>query len=86
VCYEDGKTNAARAFLSSWLTTYPRNGFFSWPSELASGPREIEAGNGGGSVTTYNDAIALTGTAGRQQKVTDGLGFYGARSFSGQPA
>src|SRR5271155_4880184 len=26
LCYEEGDPNAARAFLASWLTTYPRNG------------------------------------------------------------
>ncbi len=27
VCYESGEVDAARSFLSSWLTTYPREGF-----------------------------------------------------------
>jgi hypothetical protein len=36
VCYESGEVDAARSFLSSWLTTYPREGFFWWSSELAS--------------------------------------------------
>jgi predicted Zn-dependent protease len=26
LCYEEGDPNAARTFLASWLTTYPRNG------------------------------------------------------------
>jgi hypothetical protein len=28
VCYESGEADAARAYLSSWLATYPRDGFF----------------------------------------------------------
>jgi tetratricopeptide (TPR) repeat protein len=38
VCYESGEVDAARSFLSSWLTTYPREGFFyghlSWHLSL----------------------------------------------------
>src|SRR5258708_15704688 len=38
ICYESGDINAARSFLSSWLATYPRGGFFyghlSWHSSL----------------------------------------------------
>jgi len=26
LCFEEGDPNAARTFLASWLTTYPRNG------------------------------------------------------------
>lgn len=86
VCYEDGETNAARAFLSSWLTTYPRNGFFhghlSW--HLALG--EIEAGNAAEALRLYNDAIALDRHSGpAQQKVTDGIGFLWRSELSGQP-
>src|SRR5213079_731490 len=43
--YEEGDSNTARAFLTAWLTTYPRNGtlysHLSW--HLALG--ELEAGN-----------------------------------------
>src|SRR5262252_2440316 len=38
VCYESGGPDTARAFLSSWLATYPRDGFFyghlSWHLSL----------------------------------------------------
>jgi tetratricopeptide (TPR) repeat protein len=38
VCYEGGELEAARTFLSSWLATYPREGFFyghlSWHLSL----------------------------------------------------
>ena len=39
VCYENGEPDAARSFLSSWLATYPRDGFFyghlSWHLSFA---------------------------------------------------
>jgi hypothetical protein len=45
VCYESGERDTARAFLSSWLASYPRDGFFhghlSWHLSLC----ELEAGN-----------------------------------------
>src|SRR5215472_16853198 len=45
VCYESGEPDKARAFLSSWLATYPRDGFFyghlSWHLSLC----EIQAGS-----------------------------------------
>jgi len=28
VCYESGEPDTARAYLSSWLASYPRDGFF----------------------------------------------------------
>ena len=45
ICYETGDLEAARSYLSSWLATYPREGFFhghlSWHLSLF----EIQAGN-----------------------------------------
>src|SRR6516164_9535495 len=45
VCYEGGDPDTGRSFLSSWLTTYPREGFFyghlSWHLSLC----ELMAGN-----------------------------------------
>ena len=45
VCYESGELDAARTFLSTWLTAYPREGFFyghlSWHLSLC----EIQAGD-----------------------------------------
>lgn len=86
VCYEDGDANAARGFLSSWLATYPRNGFFyghlSW--HLALG--EIEAGNAAEALRLYKESIALDRHSGPpQQKVTDGIGFLWRSELSGQP-
>ena len=45
ICYETGDLEAGRSYLSSWLATYPRDGFFyghlSWHLSLF----EIQAGN-----------------------------------------
>src|ERR1700747_1928237 len=56
VCYESGDPDTARAFLSSWLATYPRDGFFyghlSWHLSLC----EIQAGNWEEALRTYPGA------------------------------
>src|SRR5215468_2866590 len=78
VCYESGDPDTARAFLSSWLATYPRDGFFyghlSWHLSLC----EIQAGNWEEALRTYRDAIALDQhSGGPQLKISDGRS-YGA--------
>jgi hypothetical protein len=59
VCYESGQADTVRAYLSSWLATYPRDGFFhghlSWHLSLC----EIQAGNWPEALSLYHDAIAL---------------------------
>jgi tetratricopeptide (TPR) repeat protein len=66
VCYESGDPDTARAFLSSWLATYPRDGFFyghlSWHLSLC----EIQAGNWEEALRTYRMRSPLTGTAAAQ--------------------
>ncbi|TMF92632.1 MAG: tetratricopeptide repeat protein, partial [Chloroflexi bacterium] len=58
LCYEEGDANAARAFLTSWLTTYPRNGLLyshlSW--HLALG--ELEAGDPASALRLFREAFA----------------------------
>jgi tetratricopeptide (TPR) repeat protein len=86
VCYESGKPDAARSFLSSWLTTYPREGFFyghlSWHLSLC----EIQAGNWAKALRLYRDAIALDRhSGGPQQKVSDGAAFLWRSELAGQP-
>ena len=86
VCYEDGETATARAFLSSWLATYPRDAFFhghlSW--HLALG--ELEAGNGADALRLFKDAITLDRYSGPpQQKMTDGTAFLWRSELSGLP-
>src|SRR5207302_5739132 len=74
VCYESGEADMARAYLSSWLATYPRDGFFhghlSWHLSL----REIQAGNWPEALSLYHDAIALhRHSGGPQQRTSDGV-------------
>src|SRR5438270_5539930 len=86
VCYESGDLEAARTYLSSWLTTYPREGFFyghlSWHLSLC----EIQAGNSGQALQLYQDAIALDRhSGGPQQKISDGAAFLWRSELAGHP-
>ena len=86
VCYESGELDAARTFLSSWLATYPRDGFFyghlSWHLSLC----EIQAGNWAEALRLYRDAIALDRhSGGPQQKMSDGAAFLWRSELAGHP-
>jgi tetratricopeptide (TPR) repeat protein len=86
VCYESGEPETARAFLSSWLATYPRDGFFyghlSWHLSLC----EIQTGNWSQAIRLYRDAIALDRhSGGPQQKISDGAAFLWRSELAGQP-
>ena len=86
VCYESGELDKARSYLSSWLATYPRNGFFyghlSWHLSLC----EIQAGNWTRALQLYQDAIALDQhSGGPQQKVSDGAAFLWRSELAGHP-
>src|SRR3984893_6574540 len=86
VCYESGEPDTARTFLSSWLASYPRNGFFyghlSWHLSLC----EIQAGNWAEALQLYRDAIALDQhSGGPQQKISDGAAFLWRSELAGQP-
>ncbi len=86
ICYESGELDAARAFLSSWLATYPREGFFyghlSWHLSLC----EIQAGNWTEALRLYHEAIALgQHSGGPQQKVSDGAAFLWRSELAGHP-
>jgi len=86
IFYESGELDTARTFLSSWLTTYPREGFFyghlSWHLSLC----EIQAGNWTEAWRLYHDAIALDRhSGGPQQKVSDGAAFLWRSELSGHP-
>ncbi len=79
VCYESGDPDAARAFLSSWFTTYPRDGFFyghlSWHLSLVRNPGR-QLGTGAAAVSGRDRAS--TGTAaGRNRKCPMGRRFCG---------
>jgi tetratricopeptide (TPR) repeat protein len=86
VCYESGEAEAARAYLSSWLATYPRDGFFhghlNWHLSLC----EIQAGNWTKALSLYQDAMALDRhSGGPQQKVSDGAAFLWRSELAGHP-
>jgi tetratricopeptide (TPR) repeat protein len=86
VCYESGDRDTARAYLSAWLATYPRDGFFhghlSWHLSLC----EIEAGNWAEALSLYRDAIALDRhSGGPQQRVSDGAAFLWRFELAGHP-
>jgi tetratricopeptide (TPR) repeat protein len=86
ICYESGDLDAARSFLSSWLATYPREGFFyghlSWHLTLC----EIQAGNWTEAWRVYHDALALDRhSGGPQQKISDAAAFLWRSELAGQP-
>ena len=86
ICYETADLEAGRRFLSSWLATYPRDGFFhghlSWHLSLF----EIQAGNWTEATRIYRDAIALDRhSGGPQQKISDGAAFLWRSELAGQP-
>ena len=84
VCYESGKVDEARSFLSSWLADYPRDGFFyghlSWHLTLC----EIQLGDWASARRRYEDAIALDHhSGGPQQRLSDGGGFLWRSELAG---
>jgi tetratricopeptide (TPR) repeat protein len=86
ICYETGDLEAGRSYLSSWLATYPRDGFFhghlSWHLSLF----EIQAGNWAEASRLYRDAIALDRhSGGPQQKISDGAAFLWRSELAGRP-
>jgi tetratricopeptide (TPR) repeat protein len=86
VCYEDGETDAARSFLSSWLATYPSDGFFhghlSW--HLALG--ELAAGNTDAAFRLYRDAFCVDRhSGGPAQKISDATAFLWRSELAGCP-
>jgi tetratricopeptide (TPR) repeat protein len=86
VCYESGDRDTARAYLSSWLVDYPREGFFhghlNWHQSLF----ELQAGNWEEALRLYRDAIALEQhSGGPQQRVSDGAAFLWRSELAGHP-
>jgi tetratricopeptide (TPR) repeat protein len=86
ICYEMGEADAGRLFLSSWLTDYPRNGFFhghlSWHLSLC----ELQVGNWTEALHLYRDALRVgQHSGGPQQKVSDGAAFLWRSELAGHP-
>jgi tetratricopeptide (TPR) repeat protein len=86
LCYEEGEPNAARAFLASWLTTYPRNGLLyshlSW--HLALG--DLEIGDAAAAFRLFREAFSLDVHSGPPRaKVTDAVSFLWRWELAGHP-
>jgi tetratricopeptide (TPR) repeat protein len=86
LCYEEGDPNAARAFLASWLPTYPRNGalhsHLNW--HLALG--HIEAGDAEAAYRLFREAFAPDVHSGPPRgKVTDPVSFLWRWELAGHP-
>jgi tetratricopeptide (TPR) repeat protein len=86
VCYESGEADTAHAYLSTWLPTYPRDGFFhghlSWHLSLC----EIQAGNWPQALSLYRDAMVLDRhSGGPQQRMSDGAAFLWRSELAGHP-
>jgi 2-phosphosulpholactate phosphatase len=76
LCYEEGDANAARAFLGSWLTTYPRNGLLyshlSWHMALG----DLEAGDAAAALRLFREAFSPDVHSGLPRgKVNDAVSF-----------
>jgi tetratricopeptide (TPR) repeat protein len=86
LCYEEGDPNAARAFLTSWLTTYPRNGLLyshlSW--HLALG--DLEAGDAAAAFRLFREAFSPDVHSGPPRaKVNDAVSFLWRWELAGHP-
>jgi hypothetical protein len=86
LCYEEGDANAARAFLASWLPTYPRNGalhsHLNW--HLALG--HLEAGDAAEARRLFREAFAPDVHSGPPRgRVNDGVSFLWRWELAGHP-
>jgi hypothetical protein len=86
LCYEEGDPHTARAFLTSWLTTYPRNAplysHLSW--HLALG--HLEAGDAPAARRLFEDAFSPDVHSGPPRaKVTDAVSFLWRWELAGYP-
>src|SRR5271156_4711221 len=86
LCYEDGDPNAARGFLTSWLTAYPRNGLLyshlNW--HLALG--DLEAGDATAAFRLFREAFSPDVHSGPPRaKVNDAVSFLWRWELAGHP-
>ena len=86
LCYEEGDPDAARTFLASWLTTYPRNGalysHLRW--HLALG--HLEAGDAAAASRLFRDAFAPDVHSGPPRgKLNDAVSFLWRWELAGHP-
>jgi tetratricopeptide (TPR) repeat protein len=86
LAYEVGDPGAARAFLTAWLTTYPRNAplysHLSWHLALA----HIEAGDTAAASRLFRETFAPDVHSGPPRgKLNDGVSFLWRSELAGQP-
>ena len=86
LAYEEGEPSAARAFLASWLTTYPRNGalysHLSWHLALA----HLEAGDAAAASRLFREAFAPEVHSGPPRgKLNDAVSFLWRWELAGHP-
>jgi Flp pilus assembly protein TadD len=86
LCYEEGDPDAARAFLTTWLPTYPRNGalysHLSWHLALA----HLEAGDAAAALRLFREAFAPEVHSGPPRgKVNDAVSFLWRWELAGHP-
>lgn len=86
LCYEEGDAEAARAFLASWLTTYPRDGLLyshlNWHLALA----HLEAGDAAAALRLFREAFAPDVHSGPPRgKMTDAVSFLWRWELAGHP-
>jgi tetratricopeptide (TPR) repeat protein len=86
LCYEEGDANAARAFLASWLTTYPRNGLLyshlSWHQALG----DLEAGDAAAALRLFREAFSPdVHSRPPRGKVNDAVSFLWRWELAGHP-
>src|SRR6266404_6511750 len=86
LCYEEGDANAARAFLASWLPTYPRDGslysHLNW--QLALG--HLAAGDTAAAYRLFREAFSPGVHSGPPRgKVTDSVSFLWRWELAGHP-
>lgn len=86
LCYEEGDPGSARAFLASWLTTYPRNAplysHLSWHLALA----HLEAGDTAAASRLFREAFAPDVHSGPPRgKLNDAVSFLWRWELAGYP-
>jgi hypothetical protein len=86
LAYEEGDPAAARAFLTQWLTTYPRDGalysHLSWHLAIA----HLEVGDVAEASRLFRDAFAPEVHSGPPRgKLNDGVSYLWRAELAGQP-
>jgi Tfp pilus assembly protein PilF len=86
LAYEEGDPNAARTFLASWLTSYPRDGalysHLNWHCALA----DLEAGDAAAASRLFQDAFGPYVHSGPPRgKLNDAVSFLWRWELAGHP-